>query len=166
MSNETHVGGVDPSAAPPPGEAAKSGKAALPKAAPKKKPGIASDPGEYLIVGELLRRGYEAQLADKSVKDYRLLAGAAGSPLMRVQVRTVRMHPWTMTRASLEAPPDQITVYVLLGPPDDARPVRFFIARNREVADQVQFPNGWSDIGSMALASLEPFENQWDKFRK
>jgi hypothetical protein len=164
MSNE-HVAGLDPFAAPPASDVAKSGKAAPPKAS-KKKPAIASDPGEYLLVGELLRRGYEAQLADKSVKDYRLLAGAAGSPMMRVQVRTVRMHPWTMTRAGLEAPPDQITVYVLLGPPDDARPARFFITRNRDIADQIQFANGWSDIGSVALTSLEPFENQWDKFRK
>lgn len=166
MSNETHVAAHDPSPAPPAGEAAKSGKAALSRGAPKKKPGVASDPGEYLLVGELLRRGYEAQLADKSVKDYRLLAGAAGSPMMRVQVRTVRMHPWTITRGSLESPPDQITVYVLLGPADDARPARFFITRNRDLADQVLFPNGWSDIGSVPLASLEPFENQWDKFRK
>jgi hypothetical protein len=166
MSNEIDVVTVDPSAAPPASEAARSGKATLPKVAPKKKPAIASDPGEYLLAGELLRRGYEAQLADKSVKDYRLLAGAAGSPMMRVQVRTVRMHPWTMTRAGLEAPPDQITVYVLLGPADNARPARFFITRNRDVAGQVEFPNGWSDIGSMPLTLLEPFENQWDKFRK
>jgi hypothetical protein len=127
---------------------------------------MALDPGEYLLMGELLRRGFEVQLAEKSVKDHRLLAGAAGSALMRVHVRTVRMHPWQMTRASLEASPDQITVYVLLGPADNARPARFFIARNREVADKVEFPDGWSEIGSMMLNALEPFENQWDKFRK
>ena len=153
--SEIHVVAIDPTAAPPPAEAA-----------PRKKSGMALDPGEYLLMGELLRRGFEVQLADKGAKDHRLLAGAAGSSLMRVQVRTVRMQPWPLTRASLEAPPDQITVYVLLGPADNARPARFFIIRNRDIADQVQFPDGWSDIGSMMLSSLEPFENQWDKFRK
>ncbi len=155
MSNEIHVVAIDPTAAPPPGEAAA-----------KKKSGMALDPGEYLLMGELLRRGFEVQLTDRGVKDHRLLAGAAGASPMRVQVRTVRMQPWPLTRVNLEAPADQITVYVLLGPADNARPARFFITRNRDVVDQVEFPDGWSDIGSLMLSSLEPFENQWDKFRK
>lgn len=155
--SEIHVVAIDPNAAPPSGEAAP---------APKKKSGNTLDPGDYLLMGELLRRGFEVQLADKSVKDYRLLAGAAGSSQIRVQLRTVRMQPWPLTRANLEAPPDQITVYVLLGPADNPRPARFFITRNRDVTDQVEFPDGWSDIGSLTMSSLEPFENQWDKFRK
>lgn len=153
--SEIHVVAIDPSAAPPTGEPA-----------PKKKSGMTLDPGEYLLMGELLRRGFEVQLADKSAKDHRLLAGAGGSSLLRVQVRTVRMQPWPLSRASLEAPSDQITVYVLLGPADSARPARFFITRNRDIVDQVEFPDGWSDIGSLMLNSLEPFENQWEKFRK
>ena len=157
MSNEIHVVAIDPTASPP-GEAAKP--------APKKKSGIAADPGEYLVMGELLRRGLEVQLADKNVREHQLLVGPAGSPAVRVQVRTVRLHPWPMARAMFEATPDQVTVYVLLGPVDSTRPARFFITRNRDVADQVEFPDGWSDIGSLMLNSLEPFENQWDKFRK
>jgi len=166
MSNEIHVVAIDPSAASPPAEAAKSAKAPPPRPAPKKKPGIASDPGEYLIMGELLRRGYEVQPADRNVRDHQLLAGAGGAPQTRIQVRTVRMHPWPMARAIFEAIPDQITVYVLLGPVDNTRPARFFITRNRDVADLVEFPDGWSDIGALTLKSLEPFENQWDKVRK
>ncbi|HEX5280746.1 MAG TPA: hypothetical protein VFW28_11775 [Micropepsaceae bacterium] len=35
-----------------------------------------------------------------------------------------------------------------------------------EVAERVEFPDGWSDIGSLPLNTLESFENQWDKFRR
>lgn len=147
-----------------PQKAAAKATPAKPQA--KKKTGVAFDPGEYLVMGELLRRGYEAQLADRNVKDYQLLAGPAGSPLKRIQVRTVRMHPWPVNRTSFDATPDQITVYVLLGPAENARPARFFITRNRELADQADFPDGWSEIGSMKLKPVEPYENQWDKFRE
>jgi len=137
-----------------------------PAKGPAKKKSVASDPGEYLVMGELLRRGFDAQLADRNVKDYQLLAGPAGGPLNRVQVRTVRMHPWPVNRASFDSVPDQITVYVLLGPPENSRPARFFVARNRDLAEQAEFPDGWSEIGSMKLKSVEPHENQWEKFRE
>jgi hypothetical protein len=31
--------------------------------------------GEYFVMGELLRRGYDAQLADRNTKDYDILVG-------------------------------------------------------------------------------------------
>jgi hypothetical protein len=40
-----------------------------------------------------------------------------GSDLKRVQVKTVRSQPWFVRRCYLELE-DQITIYVLLGPPD------------------------------------------------
>ena len=164
--NDIVVQATRPAAPPAPAQkAAPAATAAAAKAQPKKKAAVAYDPGEYLVMGELLRRGYEAQLADRNVKDYQVLAGSPGTPLKRIQVKTVRMHPWPVNRASFDASPDQLTVYVLLGPPENARPARFFVTWNREVADQAEFPDAWSEIGSMKLKPIEPFENTWDKFR-
>lgn len=166
MTNELHVVARETAATQAQGEASKSPKGPPAKGSEKKKSGTVADPGEYLVIGELLRRGYGAQLADRNVKDYQLLAAPAGVAPKRVQVRTVRMQPWPVNRGTFETTPDQITVYVLLGPIENARPARFFIARNRDVADQAEFPDGWSDIGSMKLKSIESMENQWDKFRE
>jgi hypothetical protein len=66
--------------------------------APKKKriSGIPTgNAGEYFVMGELLRRGYDAQLADRNTKGYDVLVGRpADTTLHKVQVKTVRTEPW------------------------------------------------------------------------
>jgi hypothetical protein len=130
----------------------------------KKKSGIPTgNAGEYLVMGELLRRGFDAQLADRNTKGYDLLAGLPGGDLRRVQVKTVRTVPWFVNQASFEEPLiDQVTVYVLLGQESNPPPVRFFIVRNRDVADHAHVPDGWTTNGFLKLKAIEQFENRWD----
>ena len=66
-------------------------------AAPKKrKSGIPTgNAREYFVMGEMLRRGFDAQLADRNPRRYDLLVGRAEEPTLRkVQVKTVRSQPW------------------------------------------------------------------------
>lgn len=68
-------------------------------------------------MGELLRRGYDAQLADRNTQGYDLLVGRPGDDrLQKVQVKTVRVQPWFIRVSDFMERPDQPTVYVLLGP--------------------------------------------------
>ena len=60
----------------------------------KRKSGIPTgNAGEYLVMGELLRRGFDAQLADRNTKGYDLLAGSHGSDLKEIRLkRFARRH--------------------------------------------------------------------------
>jgi hypothetical protein len=49
----------------------------------KRKSGIPTgNAGEYLVMGELLRRGFDAQLADRNTKGYDLLVGSDKSEIL------------------------------------------------------------------------------------
>src|SRR4051812_25192205 len=67
----------------------------------KKKSGIPTgNAGEYFVMGELLRRGYDAQLADRNTAGYDLLVGRPEDKKMsRVQVKTVRAQPWYVKKS-------------------------------------------------------------------
>jgi hypothetical protein len=132
----------------------------------KRKSGIPTgNAGEYLAMGELLRRGFDAQLADRNTKAYDLLVGRPeDKELRKVQVKSVREQPWYIRRASFEGDfLDQVTIYVLIGTEDSRKPIRYFITRNRDVAEEVSIPSTWQDKPSafMMLKSLEEFENRW-----
>ncbi len=59
--------------------------------------------GEYLVLGELLRRGFDAQLADRNTKGYDVLAALHDQEqFRRIQVKTVRAQPWSVRRPSFE----------------------------------------------------------------
>ena len=136
-------------------------------AAPKKKrrSGIPSgNAGEYFVMGELLRRGYDAQLADRNTKGYDLLVGKPADQVLRkAQVKTVRSPPWYVSKASFQGElSNQVTVYVWIGKEDGRKPVRYFIARNRDLAAHVHAPAGWRDNAFMQLKFVEPYENCWD----
>jgi hypothetical protein len=62
----------------------------------KKKSGIPTgNAGEYFVMGELLRRGFDAHLADRNTKEYDLLVGRAEDEALRkVQVKSVRTSSW------------------------------------------------------------------------
>jgi hypothetical protein len=67
--------------------------------------------GEYLVMGELLRRGFDAQLADRNTKGYDLLAGGSkADKLEKIQVKTVRSAPWYVRASQLQQP--GFTIYV------------------------------------------------------
>jgi hypothetical protein len=70
--------------------------------------------GEDLVIGELLRRGFEAQLSDR--KEHVLLVQAGHGAPKPIQVKTVHSTPWYVRRASFaRSAADQVTVYVLIG---------------------------------------------------
>jgi len=115
-------------------------------------------------MGELLRRGFDAQLADRNTKGYDLVvASRSDAPLRRVQVKTVRIQPWYVRRRDFEGELlQQVTVYVLLGSEDSSKPPRFFIAKNCDLAEQIHVPTGWSETGFVGIKTIEKFENRWN----
>ena len=131
----------------------------------RRKSGIPTgNAGEYFVMGELLRRGFDAQLADRNTKGYDLLVGRPDDlTLRKVQVKSVRQQPWYVNTHDFEGQAlDQATVYVLVGPEDGAKPIRFFIAKNRDLATHVHRPSGWRNHGFMNIRALEKYENRWD----
>jgi hypothetical protein len=131
----------------------------------KRKSGIPTGhAGEYLVMGELLRRGYDAQLADRNTRGYDILAGrSSDGNLRKVQVKTVRVQPWYVRMSQFQGDAlDLVTVYVLLGSEQCETPVRFFITRNREVMAHAECPADWTETGFMRLKPLLPFEGQWN----
>jgi len=124
--------------------------------------------GEYFVMGELLRRGFDAQLADRNTKGYDVLPGSAEKAhLRKVQVKTVRAQPWYVKTADFRGERlDQATVYVLLGAEDCKKPVRFFIAKNRDLAERVHRPSGWKENGFMPIKAVQQYENRWDLLLK
>ncbi|TPJ44453.1 hypothetical protein [Mesorhizobium sp. B2-7-1] len=131
----------------------------------KRRSGIPSgNAGEYFVMGELLRRGFDAQLADRNTKGYDLLVGKFNDQALRkAQVKTVRSPPWYVSKASFVGELiDQVTVYVLIGKASSSKPVRYFIARNRDLAANVQAPAGWRDNAFMPLRAVQGYEDRWD----
>src|SRR5438552_150487 len=117
----------------------------------KRKSGIPTgNAGEYLVMGELLRRGFDALLAARNTKGYDLVAGSADpdSRLEKIQVKTVRSPPWYVKASQLERP--GITIYVLLGSLKATEPVRFFVTRNENLAPRIHHPPGWEENGFMS----------------
>src|SRR5580704_10960332 len=113
--------------------------------------------GEDLVMGELLRRGFEAQLSDR--KEHVLLVQAGDSAPRAVQVKTVHSAPWYVRRASFAgSAADQVTVYVLLGLERGIRSIRFFVARNSDLAAQFRQPptsNPVEFVDAKAVAKYE-----------
>lgn len=133
----------------------------------KRKSGIPTgNAGEYLVMGELLRRDFDAQLADRNTQGYDIVAGPRGADLKRIQVKTVRTAPWFVSRSSFQGENlNQITVYVLLGPPENKKSARFFITKNSDVAANPHYPVGWKKNGFLKLSAVEQYENRWDALR-
>jgi hypothetical protein len=120
--------------------------------------------GEYYVMAELLRRGFDAQLADRNTKAYDILAGhEAEAALEKVQVKSVRVAPWFVRLSHFEGEMlNRITVYVLIGKQSGTAPVRYFITRNREIAEHVHRPGAWKGDGFVNLKSVLAYENRWD----
>jgi hypothetical protein len=81
-------------------------------------------------------------------------------------VKTVRVQPWYVNRASFyDEMLDQITVYVLLGPENNEKPARFFIAKDAYGAARAHYPEGWSKNGFLKFKAVENYENRWELLR-
>jgi hypothetical protein len=130
----------------------------------KRKSGIPTgNAGEYFVMGELLRRGLDAQLADRNTKGYDVLACRSGEATMRkIQVKTVRAHPWYVKLKDFDGDVlDQITVYVLLGDEDAKKLVRYFIVKNRELVKDLHRPKTFRTAGFMSMKAVEKYEDRW-----
>ena len=139
---------------------------ALPLTTTKRKSGIPTgNAGEYFVMGELLRRGYDAQLADRNTQGYDILVGRPGDrELQKVQVKTVRTPPWFVKQADFaDGHLVRVTINVIVGPPEATKPVRYFITPNAAVASTVHVPpNGkWAANGFMSLNAVAEYENAW-----
>jgi hypothetical protein len=78
-------------------------------------------------------------------------------------VKTVRTQPWYVRVASFTGDlSDQVTIYVLLGREDGRNPVRYFIARNRDLAEHVATPAGWKSNAFITLKAVEQYEGRWE----
>ena len=140
-----------------------------PSSEPKKKKRKSGTPtgnaGEYFVMGELLRRGYDAQLADRNTKGYDILVGRpADQALRKVQVKTVRTGAWYVKTASFTDDDliNQVTIYVRLGKEDGRNQVRYFIAPNRDLAEHVKKIAGWTKNAFMALRDVRQYEGRWE----
>ncbi len=119
--------------------------------------------GEDLVMGELLRRGFEAQLLDR--KEHVLLVQAGDSP-KSIQVKTVHFPPRYVRRASfVRSPADQVTVYVLLGLERGIWSARFFVVRNSDLAAQLCHSPTSNPIGFIDAQSVEKYEDNWEVLR-
>lgn len=127
--------------------------------------------GEYFVMGELLRKGYDAQLADRNTRGYDLLVRSSPSVgFNTVQVKSVRIPPWYVKPEDFESTTlDQVTIYVVIGKEDSKKPIRYFIAQNRDLKCEVAMPATWGNKGASAfmnLRSVLKFENNWDALGK
>jgi hypothetical protein len=111
-------------------------------------------------MAELLRRGFDAKLADSSARKNDLIVRAGVSPPKRVQVKTVHLAPWYVRRASFAKRADQVTVYVLLGG-ETSKPARFFVAKNSDLASEFRQPPTWKKFGLIDAKVIERYENNW-----
>ena len=130
----------------------------------KRKSGIPTgNAGEYFVMGELLKRGYDAQLADRNTKGYDVLVGLEkDKELRKVQVKSVRDSASVRKCRRLQGDSVvQTTIYVLVGSADSKKPVRYFVAKNSDLVQYVKQPAGWRSSAFMPLKALQQFEDNW-----
>ena len=122
----------------------------------------ADSQGEYLVMAELLGRGFDAEFADPGSRGHDLLVRSSASAPQRVQVRTVHSPPWYVRRSNfVGSRADQVTVYVLLGVDRGVKSPRFFVVRNSNLAAQFRQPPNWTAFGFIDAKTIEKYEDNW-----
>lgn len=134
------------------------------KAKKKRRSRIPAGPaGARLVMEELLRRGFDARLADSYTKKYDLLVGLYGSPLKPVHVRTVHVGPWYVRSANfVGAVENQVTVYVLLSLGANSNCARFFVTKNSDMKTELRQPPNWREFGLIDVEAAKQYEDNWD----
>ena len=110
-------------------------------------PDTAESTGKHLVMTELLRRGFEAELAGASYEKHDMLVWVGGSRAKPIRIKTVHSAPWYVRGDLFAKRADQVTVYVLLGV-ETATPARFFVVKNSDLAAQFRQPPTWKALGS------------------
>jgi|SwirhisoilCB1_FD_contig_31_18325923_length_1412_multi_3_in_0_out_0_2 hypothetical protein len=122
----------------------------------------AESTGKHLVMAELLRRGFEAELAGSRYEKHDMLVWASGSRPKPIQIKTVHSPPWYVRRASFTKLADQVTVYVLLGAEISMPPARFFVVKNGDLADHFRQPPTWKAFGFIDVKSVGTYEDNWE----
>jgi hypothetical protein len=116
--------------------------------------------GVILVADELRARGFDVLPPDRH-KGCDMLVRTSGCPQPTpVRVRTVYFPPWYVHVDKFVADlSDAVTACILLG--SDAHHVRFFLARNRDLATHIRRRPGWKDYGCIDLEEIQAYENNW-----
>ena len=119
--------------------------------------------GARLVMAELVRRGFNARLADRATKDYDILIDLHGSPPKPIHVRAVHVGPWYVRSSQFAgAAANQVTVYVLLGIDKKPNCARFFVTRNSDMVTRFRQRQSWVEFGLIDVESVEQYANNWD----
>jgi hypothetical protein len=113
---------------------------------------------------ELLRHGFEAELAGASYEKHDMLLGARGSRPRPIRIKTAHSGPWYVRSDLFARRADEVTVYVLLGAEAET-PARFFVVKNSDLAAQFRQPPAWKAFGFVDVKSVEQYEDNWDILR-
>jgi hypothetical protein len=127
----------------------------------RKYPATAEHTGKHLVMAELLRRGFEAELAGASYEKHDVLVWVGGPRPRPIRIKTVHSAPWYVRWDLFAKRADQVTVYVLLGV-ESATRARFFVVMNSDLADQFRQPPSWKAFGFIDVESVEKYEDNWD----
>jgi hypothetical protein len=126
----------------------------------------AESAGEYLVMAQLLRRGFDAEFAGPGSRGHDLLVWSTDSSARRIQVRTVHSAPWYVRRSSFVGNrADQVTVYVLLGVERHVKSARFFVVKNSDLATQFRQPRNWKAFGFIDAEMVGNYEDNWGVLR-
>jgi hypothetical protein len=126
----------------------------------------AASAGEYLVMAELLGRGFDAEFAVPGSRGRDLLVWSSDSSPQRIQVRTVHSAPWYVRRSSfVGSRADQVTVYVLLGLERNTKFARFFVVKNSDLAAQFRQPPNWKAFGFIDAKMVKKYEDNWNILR-
>jgi hypothetical protein len=117
--------------------------------------------GKHLVMNELLRRGFEAELAGASYEKHDMLVWVGGSRAKPIRIKTVHSAPWYVRCDLFARRADQVTVYVLLGAEAET-PARFFVVKNSDLAAQFRQPPTWKAFGFIDVKSVDKYEDNWD----
>ena len=127
----------------------------------RKYPATAESTGKHLVMTELLRRGFDAELAGASYEKHDMLVWVGGFLPKPIRIKTVHSAPWYVRCDLFARRADQVTVYVLLATETET-PARFFVVKNSDLAGQFRQPPNWKAFGFIDVESVEKYENNWD----
>jgi hypothetical protein len=124
----------------------------------------AESTGKHLVMAELLRRGFDAELAGAGYEKHDMLVWVHDAPPKSIHIKTVHSTPWYVRHASFTKRADQVTVYVLLGA-ETERPARFFVVKNKDLAAHFRQPPTWKALGFIDAQFVEKYEDNWELLR-
>jgi hypothetical protein len=112
--------------------------------------------GESLVMTELLKRGFGAQLTGP--RERILLIQTGNGEPTPVRVKTTRGTPWYLRRSRLvRNRAAEVTIFVLLG----ERSARFFVTKRSDIAALLRGSSTEQAFVSIDAKSLKKYEDKW-----